>query len=352
MMNGDSAPSVTVAIVTFNSASYIERCLDEVLRQDYHPVRVIVVDNASEDDTVSLLHRYRHCVRLIRNETNVGFAAGQNQAIRASDSDWVLTLNPDVRLNGDFVAKLVEGGESDPGIGTVCGKLLAMGPDFEVPAQPRFDSTGMYMTPNFRHLDRGSREPDDGRYDKPEWVFGATAAAALYRRRMIDDISVNGEFFDEDFFAYREDADVAWRAQLLGWKCLYWPAAAAYHVRTVLPSNRRSLPAAVNMHSVKNRFLLRIKNTTGPLYRRHLTSITTRDLAVVAGCLLREWTSLPAFPHLIREFGRTWAKRRAIMSKRRADDRYIASWFHDRPVSFPAALPQAAQSTEGKRVGA
>jgi GT2 family glycosyltransferase len=257
-----------------------------------------------------------------------------------------------VRLNPDFVAKLVEAGESDPGIGTVCGKLLAMGPDFGVPSQPRFDSAGIFMTPNLRHLDRGSREPDDGRYGQPEWVFGATGAAALYRRRLIEDISVDGEFFDEEFFAYREDADVAWRAQLLGWKCLYWPAAVAYHVRSVLPSNRRSTPPIVNMHSVKNRFLLRIKNTTGPLYRRHLTSITARDLAVVAGCLLREWTSLPAFPRLLRGFGRTWAKRRAIMSKRRTDDRYIAGWFHDRPVSFPAVLPPAVQGTGEKRVGA
>lgn len=351
-MNGNPAPSVTVAIVTFNSAAYIERCLDEVLRQEYHAVRVIVVDNASEDDTVSLLHRYRHCVRMILNETNNGFAGGQNQAIRASDTDWVLTLNPDVRLNPDFLAKLIEAGESDPGIGTVCGKLLAMGPDFEAPVQPRFDSTGIFMTPNFRHLDRGSREPDDGRYDTAEWVFGATGAAALYRRRMIEDISLDGEFFDEDFFAYREDADVAWRAQLLGWKCLYWPSAVAYHVRTVLPSNRRSLPAAVNMHSVKNRFLLRIKNATGRLYGRHFASVTVRDLAVFGGCLLRERSSLSAFPLLFRGLRRTWAKRRAIMIKRRAGDRYIASWFRDQPVSFPASLPPAAQRPGEKRVGA
>jgi GT2 family glycosyltransferase len=347
-----SPPSVTVTIVTFNSAEFIERCLDEVLRQDYHPVKIIVVDNASDDDTVSRLHRYRFCVRIICNEHNNGFAGGQNQAINASDSDWVLTLNPDVRLQPDFIARLVEAGNSDPKIGTVCGKLLAMGTDFSIPAHPLFDSTGIVMTPNFRHLDRGSRMPDDGRFDRPEWVFGATGAAALYRRTMIEDISLEREFFDEDFFAYREDADVAWRAQLLGWKCLYTPAAVAYHVRSVLPSNRRSLPAVINMHSVKNRFLLRIKNTTPALYRRYFFPVTIRDLIVVAGCLVFEWKSLAAFPLLFRSFGRTWAKRRAIMSKRRTDDRYIASWFRDQPVSFPASLPNGPEALGEKRAGA
>ena len=136
------------------------------------------------------------------------------------------------------------------------------------------DSTGIYFTPMLRHLDRGSQEVDNGHYLNFEYVFGATAAAALYRREMIDDISIHGEFFDSDFFVYREDADVAWRAQLLGWSCLYTPHARGYHVRNVLPGNRRALPAAINMHSVKNRFLMRIKNMTGDLYRRNWFSIT------------------------------------------------------------------------------
>ena len=148
------------------------------------------------------------------------------------------------------------------------------------------DSTGIYFTPMLRHLDRGSQEVDNGHFLNYEYVFGATAAAALYRREMIEDISLDGEFFDPDFFVYREDADVAWRAQLMGWRCLYTPYARGYHVRTVLPGNRRALPAVINMHSVKNRFLMRIKNMTGDLYRRNWFSITARDLLVVCCCLL------------------------------------------------------------------
>lgn len=322
-----SGPAVAVTIVTYNSAKYIRKCLEHVFGQEYPQMEVVVVDNASADDTLAEVNAFKDRIRIIRNQQNKGFAGGQNQAIAACSADWVLTLNPDVRLNPDFIAKAVSAGERDSAIGTVCGKLLAMEGNFEIPESPVFDSTGICMTTNFRHLDRGSRMPDDGSFDKPEFVFGATGAAALYRRKMIDDITIGGEFFDHDFFAYREDADVAWRAQLFGWRCLYLPDAVAYHVRSVLPSSRRSNPSNINMHSVKNRFLLRIKNTTGDLYRRNWLAVTLRDALVIGGCLLREWPSLRAFPMLLRALPRTWAKRREIMKKRRVPNEYIARWF-------------------------
>ena len=207
----------------------------------------------------------------------------------------MLTLNPDVLLLPNFIQALVDAGQIDPKIGTVCGKLLTILATFELPDKPVVDSTGIYFTPMLRHLDRGSQEVDNGHYLQYEYVFGATAAAALYRRAMIDDISLDGEFFDPDFFVYREDADVAWRAQLMGWRCLYTPHARGYHVRNVLPGNRRALPPEINMHSVKNRFLMRIKNMTPDLYWRNWFSITARDLVVVCCCLLREHSSLKAF---------------------------------------------------------
>lgn len=168
---------------------------------------------------------------------------------------------------------------------------------------------------------------------------------------MIDSVSVLGEFFDDDFFAYREDADVAWRAQLLGWRCIYTPSAIAYHVRSVTPENRRSLPAIINMHSVKNRWLLRIKNMTGDLYRRHWLAITGRDAIVIGGCLLFETSSLRAFLLTFQYRKRIWAKRREIMKRRRTSDAYIASWFSFEPVSYPVAANVAA-SLRDKNVSA
>jgi GT2 family glycosyltransferase len=333
--------TVTVTLVTYNSGRFIKRCLESVLKQKYPHFEVVVIDNASTDGTVDILEQFSDRCRIYYNEENIGFAAAQNQAIALSEADWILTLNPDVLLLPNFIDALVQAGHLDPNAGTICGKLLTISSSFDLPEKQLVDSTGIYFTPTLRHLDRGSQEVDNGHYLSFEYVFGATAAAALYRRAMIDDISVQGEFFDPDFFVYREDADVAWRAQLMGWRCIYTPLARGYHVRNVLPGNRRALPSVINMHSVKNRFLLRIKNMTPHLYRRNWLSITGRDLVVVGACLLHEHSSLRAFFYLARNWRRFWAKRREIMKRRRVQDDYISSWFSFDPVSRPAPLPAA-----------
>jgi GT2 family glycosyltransferase len=326
-------------VVTYNSGRFIRRCLESVLAQDYPDVEIVVIDNASTDGTIDLLEQFEDRCRIVYNDTNIGFAAAQNQAIGLSSGDWVLALNPDVLLLPDFIRALVSAGAADKRAGTVCGKLLTLTASFDIPEKPRVDSTGIFFTPMLRHLDRGSQEVDNGHYLQHEYVFGATAAAALYRRKMIDDIAIDGEFFDPDFFVYREDADVAWRAQLLGWRCIYTPHARGYHVRTVLPGNRHALPPEINMHSVKNRFLMRIKNITPDVYRRNLFSITARDIVVLGCCLLREHSSLKAFWYLGRNWSRTFAKRRQIMQRRRVSDEYMASWFSYEPVSLPAPKP-------------
>src|SRR6202050_1277567 len=342
--------SVSVTIVTYNSGRFIKRCLESVLAQRYPNKEVIVIDNASTDGTIDILEQFENRCQIVYNEENAGFAAAQNQAIRLSGGDWVLTLNPDVLLLPNFIQALVDAGNFDPSIGAVCGKLLTMSSTFEIPAKPVVDSTGIYFNPMLRHLDRGSQEVDNGHYLQYEYVFGATAAAALYRRETIDDISLDGEFFDSDFFVYREDADVAWRAQLLGWKCIYVPYARGYHVRKVLPGNRGALPPEINMHSVKNRFLMRIKNISPDLYRRNALSITTRDLTVIMCCLLWEHTSLKAFWILASNFRRFWAKRRRIQSNRRVDHEYMASWFQYEPVSkqAPKRTPRLAAREAAK----
>src|SRR5437588_7244985 len=336
---------VSVTIVTFNSGRFIKRCLESVLVQRYANKEVIVIDNASTDGTVDILEQFEDRCQIIYNDENIGFAAAQNQAISLGTGDWVLTLNPDVLLLPNFIQALVDAGQFDSQIGTVCGKLLTILASFDLPEKPVVDSTGIYFNPMLRHLDRGSQEVDNGHYLHYEYVFGATAAAALYRREMIDDIAIDNEFFDSDFFVYREDADVAWRAQLMGWRCLYAPYARGYHVRSVLPGKRRALPPEINMHSVKNRFLLRMKNISPDLYRRNWLSISFRDATVVACCLAWEHSSLKAFWYLARNWKRILAKRREIQRRQRVDDEYIASWFKYAPVSKPAPRRVAAQSS-------
>src|SRR5579871_5261145 len=190
---------VSVTIVTYNSGRFIKRCLESVLAQKFDHKEIIVVDNASDDGTVDILEQFEDRCQIIYNDENIGFAAAQNQAISLSSGEWVLTLNPDVLLLPNFIQALVDAGQMDPKVGTVCGKLLAILATFDLPDKPLVDSTGIYFTPMLRHLDRGSQEVDNGHYLNFEYVFGATAAAALYRRQMIDDISISNEFFDPDF---------------------------------------------------------------------------------------------------------------------------------------------------------
>jgi GT2 family glycosyltransferase len=335
--------TVAVTIVTYNSRRYIGLCLEALLRESAVPMQVVVVDNASTDSTSQVLAGFAGRIRVIWNRNNVGFAAAQNQAIAASNSDWVLALNPDVLVTEGFVERLLEAGEIDSKVGTVCGKLRSIGPDFHACDRPRIDSAGIYFTPTIRHFDRGWGAADEGQFERMEYVFGASAAAALYRRRMIEDIAESGEFFDPDFFAYREDADVAWRAQLLGWRSLYTPAALAYHVRTVIPGNRLAVPAVLNMHSVKNRFLMRIKNMTPGLYRRCWLPVMARDATVLAACLIYEQSSLAAFWHLGKCFRRALRRRRAIMARRRVSDESLACWFNARPASQPLGAAKVAE---------
>jgi GT2 family glycosyltransferase len=341
---------VSVTIVTYDSGHFIKRCLESVLAQKYDRREIIVVDNNSTDGTADILEQFEDRVRIIYNDENLGFAAAQNQAIRNARGQWILTLNPDVLLLPDFIQALVDAGNLDDRVGSVCGKLLTIKSSFDLPDKPLVDSTGIYFTPMLRHLDRGSQEVDNGHYLQNEYVFGATAAAALYRREMIEDISIDGDFFDRDFFVYREDADVAWRAQLLGWSCIYTPHARGYHVRKVLPGNRRALPDVINMHSVKNRFLMRLKNITPDVYKRHWLSITWRDTVVLSCCLLREHSSLKAFGYVLRNWRRVLEKRHEIMRRKRVSDEYMASWFSYDPISKPAPKTPVRQVARQKAV--
>jgi GT2 family glycosyltransferase len=341
-------PAVCVSIVTCNDERHIERCLEAVLAQFGAHLEIVVVDNASSDKTLELVGKFRPHLRLIRNQRNAGFAEGQNQGIGWSQAPWVLTLNPDVLLQPDFVAQLLGAAGADPRVGTVCGKLLSIGKGFTPLPEPRIDSAGMYFTPAMRHFDRGWGELDTGQYERREYVFGATGAAALYRREMIHDVSVDGEFFDPQFFVYREDADVAWRAQLLGWRCLYTNTALGYHVRTVTPVNRKAISPLFNMHSVKNRFLMRIKNLTPEVWSSCWAAMTLRDLLVIGGCLLHEPRSLPAFWRIAQCWRRAWRQRQWIMSRRRAADEELARWFQFEPVAMPAGPFRAVAVGSGE----
>jgi GT2 family glycosyltransferase len=338
---------VSVLIVTWNSARLLDACFASIDRQDYRNLEVIIIDNSSTDGTGDILKAREAKWQIVYNQKNAGFAAGQNQAMRLAHGDWLLCLNPDVVLSIDFISRLVEAGSAHPQAGSVCGKLLRWNPDSSESRTQVIDSTGIYFTRNMRHLDRGGEETDGGQYERPQWVFGATGAAALFRRTFVDAACMEGQFFDEEFFAYREDADLAWRGQLMGWKCLYEPSAVAWHVRRVTPERRESLPVEINWHSIKNRFLMRGKNASGWLCRQLFWPVAQRDLMVFGYALLRDWRMLSAILYPLKNLGSIRRKRRIIQNRRRVSDRELVWWFHDTPRALDLETASAATELAG-----
>ncbi len=310
---------VAVNIVTFNSASDIAACLESLRRQTFHDFETHIFDNASSDGTLKVIEPF-DVHYLERSSVNTGFCKGHNELARRFPSDYVLFLNPDTVLNPDFIDELVRAMDARPDAASASGKLMRMDGNI-------IDSTGIVMLRSQRHLDRGSEQRDTGQFDKPGDIFGPSGAAAIYRREALETAAIAGQYFDEDFFAYREDADLAWRCRLLGWNSIYVPAAIARHRRRVTPERRRGLPKEINYHSVKNRFLLRINNMTANLYRRDFWQITKRDAAVIGFVLLREWASIPALFYVVRNFPRLLRKRKTIQAKRRIDSRVLEQWF-------------------------
>ncbi|MFZ0707723.1 MAG: glycosyltransferase family 2 protein [Candidatus Korobacteraceae bacterium] len=337
---------VSITIVTWNSARHLRECLASVERQDYRELEVIILDNASTDGTQEVLSEYESRFRVIYRSQNAGFAAGQNEAMRAARGEWILCLNPDILLRQDFVSRLVAAGEAHPEAGAVCGKLLRWKPEALHARTNIIDSTGVYFTRNMRHLDRGGEEIDTGQYDRMQFLFGASGAAVMFRREFIAAVSVDGEFFDEEFFSFREDADLAWRAQLMGHKYLYAPAAVAWHVRRVTPERRPDLPHVINWHSVKNRWLMRAKNASWWLTFRLAVPVFWRDLQAFGYSLLRDRSMISACLYRWRPEVRASLrrKREIIQSRRKVSDRELLWWFSNTPRAIDIVQP--AQGAE------
>lgn len=214
-----ASPAASVVIPSWNGRHLLSACLDSLAHQTYQPLEVVVADGGSRDGTVGWLAAAYPWARVVAMPRNRGFAGNTNAGLRAARGEVLLTLNNDAQAEPDWVATCVAALARSPSAGSVASKML-------LAATGRVNSAGDGLRRDGSAFQRGAGEPDDGRWDTAGEVFGASGGAAAFRRAMLEDVGL----FDEGYFAYLEDVDLAFRAHLRGWTCVYEPAARVIHL--------------------------------------------------------------------------------------------------------------------------
>ena len=241
-------PVISCIVVNWNRRELLRACLDSLTRQDYPSFEVIVVDNGSTDGSPDLVPQALACasVRLIRNSDNRGFCAANNQGIVEARGEFVVLLNNDAEAHPQFLSALLRVFEGRPDVGMAAAKIVV----WEDPNL--IDKAGHLIYPDGQNRGRGTGERDHGQFDRVEEVLWPDGCAAMYRKSMLDQIGG----FDEDLFAYGDDAELGLRARIAGWKCLYTPDAVVRHHR----GSTLGLASVARLRLIeRNRVLLAVK---------------------------------------------------------------------------------------------
>ena len=304
-MNFVERYAASIIIPNYNGSHHLSALLDRLAAQTLRDFEVVFVDNGSGDGSITnaeqLALRHKMPLRAVSNDYNRGFSPACNQGIAAASGRWIVLLNNDTRPEPQWLEMLVQTAASDPAVGMVASKMLRA-------ARPeQIDSAGIAVDWMGIVWDWRGGEMDDVNEREEVEVFGPCGGAALYSRTMLDEIGT----FDEDFFAYMEDVDLAWRARLAGWRCLLQPQARVLHNHS----------ATLGHTSPRKRFLLGrnkvwllVKNYPDPWFTRNLLPLLAYDgMAATFGALAQhDWVAWQGRMAGLRQVGRFWRKRREI----------------------------------------
>lgn len=348
----NEAKSVVVNVVAWNSRAYLTGLLRSLDEQDQGDFTVTIVDNASDDGAANWIQSERPDVAVLRNFRNQGFARAHNQAIALAMTRWassdlsrryVFIANPDLEFAPTSLRILVSYMDAHPDVGSCCPKLLRAvmraGSEEERPEVERtnvIDATGIVIRRSRRVVDRGAGEEDRGQYDSVREIFGCSGACMLIRASVLADARIAGEWFDEDFFAYQEDVDLAWRLRLLGYAAAYVPEAVAWHHRHIASApragwlgawlRRRRKPAFINYLSTRNHGWVLLKNDTLPNALIHAAWWLPYETAKMVASL-GSVSAIKGELASLAGFSKMWKKRRELQRRKKASDAEIRKWF-------------------------
>jgi len=330
---GAPRPSVTVSILAFRSGDTSPGCLQSVLAADYDgDIDVVVREQGGSDDECAALQtiaREAQAPVRIEQGTNLGFSGGHNRAFRRSAASLFLALNADARLDTGYLRAAVAAFDS-PAVGAVQGLVLRDGADRVI------DATGLEPHRSRRVVARrqGERLAEPA---EPAEVWGVDGAVALFRRAALVDVAhPGGEVFDEDFFAYKEDVDLAWRLRRRGWSTRFVPDAVAWHRRSargaagggvrLLLAERRAVPAVAHESGFVNQRLAQIKNEQWRSLAPALGPWLGRELIAWSLALVR-WEGFGRIIlRLLRGVPGAWRRRRWVQQRALVND--DVHWFH------------------------
>lgn len=304
---------ISIIILNWNGKHHLCDCLTSVLKQTHTDFEVIVVDNGSNDGSQEIISVNFHSVNLICLDRNYGFCKGNNIGIEAARGEYIVLLNNDTVVEPDWLQQLHDCMLSDPDIGFCASGLLTYAD------KNLLDAAGDGFSICGAGYKRGYLEEAAG-YKKEEYVFGACAGAAMYKKEMLDKIGL----LDEDFFVAYEDSDLSFRAQLAGYKCKYAPKAVVYHK---VNSTLGKLSDSYVFYGHRNVEYAYFKNMPGKLLIRTVLPHIAYDILAFAYFTKKGkgLAFMKAKVDFIRNFKKVMAKRREIQSMKCVDDSYIWS---------------------------
>jgi GT2 family glycosyltransferase len=308
-------PEIAVVVVNWNGSHLLRTCLGSLRRQSFADFETILVDNGSTDDSLALVAQEFPEVRVLPLQSNLGLAGGTNAGIGVTDAPIIATLNNDTEADPRWLAELHTALVAHPEAGSAASKLMLF--DRRDVIQSAGDFYGQDGIPG----NRGVWQHDDGRYGQSEMIFGACAGAAAYRRTMLEDVGL----FEANFFMYCEDVDLAFRCQLLGYRCVYVPTAVVYHMLSATGGG-----SLASYYCGRNFLRVIARDMPGPLLRRYWPRIVFAQLRLAAESLrhVREPAARAKLRGQIdglRELPRLVDERRAIQARRRVPIRYLRS---------------------------